>query len=300
MKMRFCLLTLVLSLSQTALAQTTNDIRQLVLGQPVEREITGDATHTYQVQLEAGRFLRFRLDQRTIDATLILNTRDGKKSVEMDLTGAGEEEQLSLEVTLAGIYQLLVRGNGPPALRGTYRLEANVQATVTARDRKHLTAQAVLLKAQDLDKGAADTKQQVIEKLGQALPIWLDLDAPNWSALTLNKIGKMHVSLKQYDQAIANFEQALTIHRNLKNRFGEARVLNNLANAFLNQRQFDKAVESFEKSLAVYRELKDRRWEGITLLGLGNTRSNLNQLEKAIEYYQQALTIFARSEGPVL
>lgn len=291
MRQQSYVMTLVLCLGLTAYAQTTTEVRPLEPGHPVEREITGGATHTYQMQLVTGQFVHFRLEQRAIDAALILKAPDDKQLFEMDLNGSGEEEPLSVEVKAPGMYQLTVRGNGAATLSGSYLLKATIQATPTAEDRKHLIAQSLLLEAQELAKGAANTAPQTIEKLEQALPIWRELGKPDWSALTLNKIGKAQFSLKKYDQAIISFEQAAKIRHELKNRFGEATDLNNLANTYFNQRQFDKAVELFEKSLALCREGKDRRREGLTLFNLGNTLSNLNQPEKAIEFYDQALAI---------
>jgi hypothetical protein len=66
-------------------------------GNPVERQISGGESHSYKISLTAGQFARFRLEQRAIDAALILNAPDGKQLVEMNLTRAGDEESLSLE-----------------------------------------------------------------------------------------------------------------------------------------------------------------------------------------------------------
>jgi tetratricopeptide (TPR) repeat protein len=176
-------------------------------------------------------------------------------------------------------------------MRGSYRLEATPQATATTPDREYLTAQALMLEAQDLAKQFPKTAQLAIDKLEQALPVWRELGLPFWVALTLNKIGRAHFSLNQHDKAITCYEQSLTINREVKNRRREASDLNNLANAYFGLRQFDKAIERFEQSLVLYRELKDRRREGLILFSLGNTNNSLNQPEKAITYYDQALTI---------
>lgn len=284
-------LLLLLCLASTAFAGATDEVRPLVAGQPVEREIAGGESHTYQIQIAAGQFVRFRLDQRSLNSRLNLTAPDGKQLAEINLTDAGEPESLAFEAKLTGIYELTVRGDGTAMMRGAYRLEATVQANATAQDLKYLAAQALLLEAQELNKQSPKTAAQEIEKLEQSLSIWRELGAHPWDALTLNRIGKAHSSLKQYDQAISDYEKALAIHRESHDRLGEARVLNNLADAYLNMRQFEKATESFEKSLALYREVKDRRWEGVISYNLGNTYNNLNQHEKAVAYYEQALTI---------
>ena len=132
MIIRFCLLPLVLSLTLHGFAQTKDESRPLEPGQPIEREIARGESHTYHITLLAAQFVRFRLEQRAIDATLTLTAPDGKQMAERNLTGAGEEEPLSLEVAETGCYRLTVRGMEAAALRGSYRLEVAVEATATA------------------------------------------------------------------------------------------------------------------------------------------------------------------------
>ena len=193
-------------------------------GKAVEREIAGGESHAYQISLTAGQFVRFRLEQRAIDSVLNLTAPDGKQMAEVNLTDAGEPESLALEALQAGNYQLTVRGNGTAMMRGAYRLEATAQTNASAQDLKYLAAQALLLEAQELARQAPKTAAQEIEKLEQSLSIWRELGAPHWAALTLNRIGRAHFSLNQYDQAIAYFEKALAIHRGSHDRLGEARV----------------------------------------------------------------------------
>ena len=40
---------------------------------PVEREISGGESHEYRVALAAGQFVRFRLDQKSLDCVLVLS-----------------------------------------------------------------------------------------------------------------------------------------------------------------------------------------------------------------------------------
>ncbi|HEX4945857.1 MAG TPA: PPC domain-containing protein, partial [Blastocatellia bacterium] len=116
-------------------------------GKAIERELAGDQSHTYQISLTAGQFVRFRLEQRALDATLILTAPEGKQLVEMNLSGSGGQESLFLEAAVTGSYRLVVRGSGGATVRGGYRLEAAVQATATALDRQRVMAQSLLLEA---------------------------------------------------------------------------------------------------------------------------------------------------------
>ena len=107
MKTRYFLLAFILGLSLTAFAQTKGDeIRPLGPGQPVEREISADESHIYEISLKAGQFVRFHLDQQTIKSALILTAPDGKQMAEMNPRSAYEQKTFWLEAAATGSYRL--------------------------------------------------------------------------------------------------------------------------------------------------------------------------------------------------
>src|SRR6266487_1867697 len=206
-----------------ASAQVAPQPTTLVAGQPVERQIAAGESHTYQITLTAGQFVRFRLQQWAIDAALILTAPNGKQLVEMNLTREGDQESLSLEAA-AGTYRLTVRGGGTATQLGSYRLEAAVQATATAQDRRRLAAEALMIEANEL-KGAVKTAPQVIEKLQPVLPVWRELGEPSPAAWSLFRIGKAYLDLSRLEKALEYHEQALALYREAKNRSGEGRAV---------------------------------------------------------------------------
>lgn len=282
-------------LSSLAIAQGTTSLQP---GQPVEGEIAGGETHTYPLTLTAGQFVRFRLEQRAIDAALVLTAPDAKQVVEMDLTGVGEQESVSLEASTAGSYRLTVRGSGAATLRGSYRLETTVQAVATAQDRKRLAAEALMVEAKELKKQEAKTAQQVIETSEQVLAIWRELEESSWIAFSLYHIGAAHDDLSQSEKAISYYEQALTISREFKLRGQEGKTLYRLGQTCYALGSYQKATAHYEKAIAYYeqalaisRELKDRLQEGGVLNDLGITYVSMRRFEKALPYYEQALAI---------
>ena len=138
----------------------------LVPGQPVEREIAGGESHTYQISLQRGSSSASAWSSGRLTLALILTAPDGNQLVEMDLTGVGEQESLSLEAAAAGSYRLTVRGSAASSLRGSYRLEITVQAVATAQDRKRLAAEALLLEARKLQDQETKTTEQATWKIG--------------------------------------------------------------------------------------------------------------------------------------
>lgn len=267
------------------------DVQTLMPGKPVERELAGGESHTYQLALTAGQFVRFRLDQQAIDSSIGLSSPDGKPLVGMDLTTAGDYESLSIEVATTGSYLVLVRGKGFAALRGSYKLEATVQATATVQDRKRVAAETLLLEANELAKQGAKTAPPVIEKLEQSLSLWRELGDSSWVAYSLVKLGVTYGGLNRSDKAIESLEKALAIYRESKNRAGEASSISALGVINGNISQMEKAVGYFEQELTIYRELKDRRAEGRVLGSLGLGFMFLAQYKKALEYLQQGLPL---------
>ena len=76
---RFFVFPLILVLSLLGYAQPKEEIRQLDQSHPVERQIGGGETQSYQISLRAGQFALFTLYQQAIDVSLILRTADGNK-----------------------------------------------------------------------------------------------------------------------------------------------------------------------------------------------------------------------------
>src|SRR4030095_7534991 len=151
MTKQVCLLSLLLCLSLTGFAQTKDVIRQLEPGQTVERELTGGESHTYQITLQAGQFLRIVLEQKGIDVVVTLIAPDGKQAVDVNLTRGGLES-LSDEAAASGDYRFTIRALGSATLSGAYRVRLGVRATATAQDKQRVAAERLLAEANELSK----------------------------------------------------------------------------------------------------------------------------------------------------
>ena len=287
-KHRFFLLFVVCCLPVLLRAQ---EPVQLELGKTIEREMAGGQTHTYQIKLTAGQFMRVVVEQKGIDVTLTLAGPDGKQSAEVNLTNAGAMESLSAETAVNGSYRLTVRAGGSATLNGTYWLRTEVKAAATAQDKQRIAAEHLMIEAKELSGQRGKTAQQVIDKQQQALAVWRELGDQYWAARSLSQIGLAYQNLSRYEKALEYFEQALAINREVKNRNGEATTLTNLGSAYYFLSRYEKALEYLEQALAIHREMKNRAGEGPTLGNLGVSYYSLSRYEKAIEYFEQALVI---------
>jgi len=75
----------IIGLSVTSGVLVAQDqIPTLEQGKPIERELAGDAAHSYRIALTAGQYLHVVVEQKGIDAVVALFAPDGKKIAEVD------------------------------------------------------------------------------------------------------------------------------------------------------------------------------------------------------------------------
>ena len=121
----FCrglILILILSLLTASLnAQNTQVALTLERGKPVERELLGDQTHSYNITLIAGQYLHLVVEQKGIDVVVSLISADGKKLIEVDSpNGTQEAETVFFIAPITRTYRLEVRPLSQAAALGRY------------------------------------------------------------------------------------------------------------------------------------------------------------------------------------
>src|SRR5687767_5848320 len=107
---RFGLIALIFTLaihSSFAQQAAQPDVHRLVLGKPVDRELKGGETHSYDLALQAGQFLDLVVDQRGIDIVIALFDPNNDQLVEVDSpNGITGHEPLPMIVEKTGNYRL--------------------------------------------------------------------------------------------------------------------------------------------------------------------------------------------------
>src|SRR5262245_57479219 len=87
--------------------QEEEDLSSLEPGIPIEKEITGGESHSYQFMLTAGQFLSGVVEQRGINLLVSLYGPDGIKIADIDSpVGAQGPEPVSLIAETSGTYRL--------------------------------------------------------------------------------------------------------------------------------------------------------------------------------------------------
>ncbi|HUP00615.1 MAG TPA: CHAT domain-containing tetratricopeptide repeat protein [Gemmatimonadota bacterium] len=115
-------------------------------------------------------------------------------------------------------------------------------------------------------------------------------DTPEY-ARVLTNIGRSHLYLGQYSEALSFYEEARALSGRFDDRHLEGLVWDRLANLYERTGQYDRAWEANSKALAIAREIGLRQGESATLENLGILRKRAGDLASALEYLDQARRI---------
>ncbi len=280
-----------------AAAQTTQDRKSeaednLKLGQSIDKEIRSGETHKYYVTLQSGQYLHVVVEQKGIDVVVILFDPNGKQLASSDSPNVDRgPEVISVIAEASGNYRVEVRPLQSP-VKGRYTAKILELRTATEQDRKYIAAERAFMEATQLkNKPTAESKQQVIAKYLEALPVFQARGNLYWVGLIVDEIALFYIELGQYPKALESFQLASVIYRETGNRSGEGKTLNNIGGVYYRLGQYPKALESYQQALAISKEVGDRSGEGKALFNIGAIYRTLGQYSKALEFNQQALVI---------
>src|SRR5262249_21643171 len=86
-------------------ADDEKEARLLEPGKAIKRELSGANSHTYQIRLSAGQFLKVIVEQQGIDVVAQVSGPDGKQILEFDSESRSQgQEEVSLVADVAGAF----------------------------------------------------------------------------------------------------------------------------------------------------------------------------------------------------
>jgi tetratricopeptide (TPR) repeat protein len=197
---------------------------------PVEKELAGGASDSYEIQVGAGQFVHAMVDQLGIDVALTLYGPDEKQIAMMDSpNGFYGQEQISTVAEAEGIYRLEIASGDKNVAPGRYRVSINALRPPTDDDRSRIKAERLFTEAGQLYvQGGADSLRQAAQKYGETLPLWHGLADAYEEGLALNAIGDIHQSFGENQKALEYYNKSLPLRRAAGDRDGAAWTLNSV------------------------------------------------------------------------
>ena len=125
-----CLVSSQTRAGSISAGQADNDVRELELGKPIERELDGGQHHSYQVALASGQFLHAIVEPHGVPVTVTLFGPDAKPMVKLAVA-AGSSEPVFLVAKEQGIYRVEIRSE-EGAAASNYRIKVEELRIATA------------------------------------------------------------------------------------------------------------------------------------------------------------------------
>ena len=282
---------LIRSPHATTKGSLQQDVGNLPPLSPVERELKGGETHSYQVALVAGQFLYAQVEQQGIDLTIDVFDPGGQKIADADSPNDNwGAEPILLVAGLSGNYRVDIRSPNKTALKGRYQIKIIASRKPTATDQTHFAAERAFNEGRKLRaQQTVAARRSAIEKYEQALPFFRASGEAYREALTLLSIGFAYAQLSEFRRALVYFNETLTLAQNLKERRLEAATETFLGGMQDILGDIGRALDHYNRALTLSRESGNRQAEASSLNNIGATYYGIAYWQKALEYYSQAL-----------
>ncbi len=283
--------TLILGPHATTKDSLQQDVGNLPPLSPVQRELKGGETHSYQVTLVAGQFLYAQVEQQGIDLVVDLFDPGDQKIADADSPNDNwGVEPILLVASLSGNYRVDIRSPNKTASTGRYEIKIIASREATATDKTHIAAERAFNEGRKLRaQQTVAARRSAIEKYEQALPLFRASGNAYRQALTLLSIGFAYAQLNEFRRALRYFNETLSLAQNLKERRLEAATETFLGGMHDVLGDIGKALDHYNRALTLSRESGNRQAEGSSLNNIGATYFGIAYWQKALEYYSQAL-----------
>jgi tetratricopeptide (TPR) repeat protein len=273
-------------------SQIDGQDRQLEPGKPIERELSGDQSHSYRIAMAAGQYLHLVVDQRGIDVVVTLFAPDGERKSEVDSpNGTTGPETITEIADVTGTYRIEVRSLEKAAETGRYEIKIEELRAPTAEEKYLIAAGAISEEAKLLEKGTLEARRKSIEKYQGALELYRRAGERNGEAETLHNIGEVYFSLGEMEKALEKYDEALPIKRAMDDRDGEAETLTSIGTVYLSLGDGQKALEKFNQALPIKRAIGNREGEAKNLNNIGNVYLSSGETQKALDKFNEVLPI---------
>jgi tetratricopeptide (TPR) repeat protein len=284
-------------------ADGEKEARLLEPGKAIKRELSGAGSHTYQIRLSAGQFLKVVIEQQGIDVVVQLLGTGGEQIAEFDRESRSQGQELaSLVAEADGECRLTVRPKQKNAPAGGYEIRIEELRVATEDDLTLHEARKLLQRASKLlGAGKYEEALPLVERAREIRervlgPEHRDVaDALNTLALLYSRKGEYTKAEPLYQRALAIRERALGPEDLL---VGDS--LNSLAVLYRLKGDYEKAEQIHQRALNIREKALGPEHPDVaqSLNSLANIYAEKGDYAKAEQNYKRALNIGEKALGP--
>src|SRR3954469_13819833 len=264
-------------------------------GLVLERELKGGETHVYPVDLQAGQFLRVRVQEEGIDVTVrLVDPQDTEVTGSDDVFTPGHsDEDLAAVASVSGLYRVKVVSAQEKASPGRYRLRVEGPRTAGDQDRVRSEAVKAFWEAHQETGKDEEALRREIRPVERAVPLWRQLGETRHEAEGFYFLGINRFNLPgAAQQTLADFQASASLwgaQPDPEARYFQIRSLNSMGRLLKQLGRPDEARQRFQEALAVARQAGDVRNEAVSLNNLGLLDCDQGELRRGIESLTESL-----------
>jgi CHAT domain-containing protein/tetratricopeptide (TPR) repeat protein len=267
----------------------------LVPGQPIQAELKGGEGYRYALALDEGSFARVVVEQKGVDAAVLVYRPEQEKPGRVDSPNGSEgPEIVFLLAQRAGSHRLEVVCEDPSSSSGRYEIRFEDLRQAKPEDRAFYEAWKLFRRGESQRQGG-----QLREALGfyaEALPAWRKLGHRDWEAETLHRIGWVERDVGHSPEALAALQAALPWFQHHGPRVQEGEILNMISRLLLAQGDTEQALAHGEGARALFQELGKPGLEAEALHSLGDIWFRRGETDKALALFTRSRDL-ARLSG---
>ncbi len=308
-------------------------VEALTAGAPLEREIRGGETQSFELRLEAGVFVFLEISQQgeSLSSRLLNPAGDPVAAAERN-EGPGTQF-LAWIASETGVFRLEAIARGLPVVSGHYTTKVRELRPAVPGDENRTKAARALTEGRRLWASRGEGANALLE---ESLTLWrasadgrgevealLDLGllqssrgdtlvALDWyekalrrsqeiefsegEAWALAGIGLCKRQLAQHDEAIDHYMRSVRLWQRIGGAHDQAAALEALGNAYLVKRDPEAALRTYQEALPLALTAGDLSRKARITIGIGCSRLQQGRPSEAAATLQQALTL-SRSIG---
>src|SRR5262245_2804721 len=289
--------------NQNEARQDDRQVQRLERDKPIERELAGGQSHSYQLSLDAGQYVKLVIEQRGIDVMAQLSGPDGKLITEFNSESRNQGQETVEQVAeAAGSYRLKVRPRLEGAAAGKYEIRIEEIRNATDIDRALQQARELHTEFRRLYFASRfDDALPILERVLELREKALGPEHPTVAA-TLHNLASIYREKGAYAKAESLHHRARTIwEKTLGPEDPDvAKSLNNLGILDNAKGEYAKAEQSCQRALAILEKTLGPEHPDVasTLHNLADIYHSIGDYAKAESIYQRVLAIREKALGP--
>ena len=128
--------------------------------------------------------------------------------------------------------------------------------------------------------------------LEQAVQLFQQLADRFSEAESILRLGVVHVSLSEYEEARTAYQKALPLFQQIGEKLGEANCIYSLGDVHLRLSDYEAARTAYQKALLLFQQIGDKLGEANCIRSLGQILAAQEHIELAIQTFKQAAELY--------